>query len=774
MAKFLLKDTSVMKLIKKVLGETHEGYLLFEQDSKWKKLFFRNGKVIGASSNNKSDYLGQYLVSYGVIDIDQFDNTCDTELNTGKMMKIAFESVNSEILKQIIFEKIIDTIFLAARWDECVCSVVSEKTFKSQTVNLELSPYDIAAGLKKSIDEFRSILDTIPELGARPKINSTKSDSYKVSNQEETILNYISAEKTITEILSIMPPHNYMLFKALFNLSNEGIIEKGTGFPLSRDDIIELVNNSDKCKKCSQTVSDMSLNIFTSSNEDDYVKNDEDKHLEAISKYQDLHHDDPENSLYSHRYVQAKSCFVVDFYNNKLSPFAVIEITGDLRKIADANEIDTEVYKKIKKEGGRGFLKNIIKSMENRNEIDVLRSIDKFLDNGVIKDVEPKTFIDAIALGRNKYLEKLFEKSEKNKFFKMDISKSISPLMFSVISGTISCESSDEEIEEKQFSKKGRFQPGLHDFEMTFLMFASMIGNYEAAEFLLSQNANINLHNGNGVTALMLALQNGHDDLAWHLLGSGADVNAKNTNGYSALMIATSKGMSHIVDRMIKLGVDVNQANKKGQTALNSALRFDHEDVVVSLIAAGTDLSIPDSEGHTPLYYAESAKMKELIGRGAGNSRIIKKKEDKKKRDSRYYGRNIFKDKKDVVPGSFPVLIFSAIFFATSYMSVSVLFFSGEDYGLTSRSRRVVEELGMEYCEKFKLCRENIPEHILAKCSQIGVETISENFRNAKSCDKETVEECRLCIRSVSCEDFYKMYGSNLFKYCNQCIGACK
>jgi ankyrin repeat protein len=62
---------------------------------------------------------------------------------------------------------------------------------------------------------------------------------------------------------------------------------------------------------------------------------------------------------------------------------------------------------------------------------------------------------------------------------------------------------------------------------MTFLMLASMIGNYEAVEFLLAQHAKPDLHNGNGVTALMLALQNGYDEIALLLMNKGCRCKCK-------------------------------------------------------------------------------------------------------------------------------------------------------------------------------------------------------------------------------------------------------
>lgn len=229
MGKFLLKNTFVVGLIKKTLKETSQGYLLFEKDDEWKKLFFKNGKVNSASSSDRADYLGQYLISYGVINTDQFEEAYESKLETKESMDAVLRFASPEILGQLVFEKIIDTIFIASQWPECIYSVVVEEQTKYQNVDVELSLDDIGDGLKKRIVEFNEILSSIPELGARPKIDYLDARNYEISNQKEIVLNYIVAGKTITEILSILAPHNYLLFKCFYKLSQMGVIVKGTG-----------------------------------------------------------------------------------------------------------------------------------------------------------------------------------------------------------------------------------------------------------------------------------------------------------------------------------------------------------------------------------------------------------------------------------------------------------------------------------------------------------------------------------------------------------------
>ena len=771
MAKYLLKDTVVLELFKRTFKENPEGYLLFEKENEWRKVFFKDGLITSVSSSSRSDYLGQYLISFGAINIDQFNDAYRMEFETRECMDAVLGHVSSEDLKQLIYEKVINTIFVATRWPEGVYSVVHEKQMQHYNVDVALSINDIRLGLKDRMLEFQDILSSIPKLGARPKIDYMESRGFEISHQKETILNYIIAGKTISEILSIMPAHNYLLLKCIYKLVRMGIIVKGTGVPLSEENIIDLVNNSDESKVHSQQVSEFSLDA--SLKEKAEIEMVENKYKTAISVYQKLHTDCPDNPLYAHLYTKAVSCLIVHFYKNKISPFSVFEVADDIDKATDSTEIDVEVFYELQKnDDGRSSLKSLIKSLDDRHEIDVLNSIYKLLEECIIRKIEPETFIDAIELDNNENFEKLFKKKDKNKLFNTEITKNLTPLMLSVVSGNYP-EEIAEEFGEEVFEKGS--EPVLHDYEMTLLMLAAMLGNYEAAEFLISKGVKIDKHNGNGVTALMLALENRHDDVALLLMRKGADVNAKNKIGYSALMIAAAKGLSHVVDYMIRLGVDVNHLNAHGQTALISALRFNHEDIVVSLIAAGTDLNCKDDEGHTPIDYAESVAVTELIRKGARHSQQIKKKRSrKKKKELNAYKRNLLKDEKEVVPGSFPVFVFLILVFITITINVYLLFFSDDRYKMSSQAESAMKQLGSEYCVRFKECRDNVPEHVLNRCEEMGENIVSEYFKYAQSCDTEQINDCKSCIRTLNCEDFYQINGKNLSDYCYECINACK
>lgn len=769
MVKFLLKNTVVMKMIKQTLKDNNEGYILFENGDEWKKLFFNNRYLTGSSSSNKTDGTVHYLISNDIINDSLIETSLRTGLDKDKIIHSSVKSTHNETLKRMVIEKITDTIFITSRWENCEYSVVKgdQDEIKEQEIATEATVSEISRELKKSIRNFEKILDSIPRLGSRLKIDQKAITSQKLNSFDNLIADQISSGKTIPEILSTLATHNYFIFKSIYKLYDAGIVTRGIGAPLSKEEIITLVSESGKCEKCSSdATSEVTINALLKQN--NQIGN---KCREIISVFCELHNEDPENPLYSHFFSRAVSCYIIDFYKNRLSPFAIIKIIEDINTLSSANEFDLLIYEIIKNESGKDSLRNVIKTMTYENEIDVLVSIDKLMTGGIIMPVVPETFIDAVKLGRTEHFESLLRVKEIDNLFSADISTNLSPYMLSVISGA-NCEKIAEEI--KSNANYSRGKPVLHDYEMTYVMLASMTGNYEAAEYLLKNGANPDLHNGNGVTALMLALQNGHDDLAFLLMDYGVDVNAKNGNGYSALMIAASKGMPHIVDNMIKHGADVNFLNSSKQSALNSAVRFGHKDVVISLVAAGADINIRDIDGHTPLYYAESPEITELLQKGSRNSKLIKKELDKKRQNIVDYKRNILKDEKEVVPGSLSVFLFSTLFIVTSLINIHLLISSGDRYGLSSESQKVMDQLGTEYCNKFKTCRKNVPKHVSEKCVEMGTEVMSEYFRFAKKCDKTLVEECKNCITSISCDDFYNITGKNLSEYCYQCISVCK
>lgn len=765
MAKYILQNPDVLNLLKKTLKKFPEGYIHFENENEWKRIFFYDGKITSASSSCKSDYLGQYLMSFGAIDSKQFEDIYQSNFETKEDIDAIHHYTSPDVLKMLIHEKIINTIFLATRWPNGTYSVFCEKQVKYFDVDAELSLKDIKIGLKKRAEEFEKILETIPELGGRPNINYKALKEVEVSHQKEIILNYLVSGKTIDEILSILPAHNYLLFKSIHKLIEMGVLQKGSGVSLSRESIIVLVHNSISNKKSVTEVMDYSaVNIET---ENSQINTEDHKLRLEIDKYRKLHDEFPENPLYANLYEKAKSIFIVNFYSYKLSPFAALELISEIEKVSNVSEVDAGIYYELKKSDSAKLpVRDLIRLMRNRHEVDILVSIGKLMGSEVIKESEPETFPDAIKLKRNDCYEKLFKKKERNDLFEVNISK-LTPLMLSVVT-----DSYPEDIAE-EIDVDGSMKI-IHDYKMTLLMLASMLGNYEAVEFLINNNAKIDKHNGNGVTPLMFALENKNSDIANLLLRKGADVNARDLRGNSVLMMAVSAELSNVVDYMIRLGVDVNYHNSHGQTALINALKLNNENIIVSLIAAGTNLSHKDERGKTPIDYADSVESTELVRKGAKHSKQLNKiKKEEVENQTRVQKKTVKKAQRRESSGIFSIIVFSLLVAATASVNIYILFFSGDRFEMSFQAKSAMEKLGKKYCSRFRECRSDVPENVLNECDLMGIEVVSEFFRFAQSCDEKLIKKCGSCIRTLKCESFNEVNIENYSDYCPECKDVC-
>ena len=156
---------------------------------------------------------------------------------------------------------------------------------------------------------------------------------------------------------------------------------------------------------------------------------------------------------------------------------------------------------------------------------------------------------------------------------------------------------------------------------MTALHWASHHDNPEAVGRLLELGAKVEAANRYGVTPLSLAAENGSAPIVRHLLEAGADPNRTLPGGETALMTAARTGRIEAVKALLSAGAEADAALESGQTALMWAAAEGHADVVELLIEYGADFRRRLESGFTPLLFAvregRAAVVRALLDAGA-------------------------------------------------------------------------------------------------------------------------------------------------------------
>jgi len=152
---------------------------------------------------------------------------------------------------------------------------------------------------------------------------------------------------------------------------------------------------------------------------------------------------------------------------------------------------------------------------------------------------------------------------------------------------------------------------------------AAMNGDARAVRALVQQGADVNVAQGDGMTALHWAAERGDHELAKSLLASGANVGAATRIGrHTPLHIAASRGHGLVVRALIDAGADVNATTTTGAVPLHFAGASGSTQAIALLLDHGADVNVREPEwGQTPLMFAAGAgrtdAAKLLLARGA-------------------------------------------------------------------------------------------------------------------------------------------------------------
>lgn len=135
---------------------------------------------------------------------------------------------------------------------------------------------------------------------------------------------------------------------------------------------------------------------------------------------------------------------------------------------------------------------------------------------------------------------------------------------------------------------------------------AAMRGDGAAVRALLATGADVNVAQGDGMTALHWAANRGDSSLAVVLLRAKAQLTATTrVGGYTPLHVASQSGATGVVRALLAAKADVRAVTSNGVSSLHLAAVAGVPGTITALIAAGGDVNAKEpSWGQTPLMTA--------------------------------------------------------------------------------------------------------------------------------------------------------------------------
>jgi len=124
------------------------------------------------------------------------------------------------------------------------------------------------------------------------------------------------------------------------------------------------------------------------------------------------------------------------------------------------------------------------------------------------------------------------------------------------------------------------------------------------------------LKNNAGIYPLILASQQGRSDVVNFLLEQNAALDVIDDYSNNALWAACYAESSDCIDALIDAGIDINHQNSaSGATALIFAASSGRETIVEQLLAAGADPDLKTHDDFTALDLASTRKILKLLSK---------------------------------------------------------------------------------------------------------------------------------------------------------------
>ena len=189
-------------LLQWVATSRKTGTLALEGDPHDKKIYFRDGLVVAASSENPKEFLGYYLVGWGYVGEDEIQELLDMQDHHGTLMGellVIVGRLSREDLQHVLQVKTEETIYELFLWEQgdfrFLENILPAKRFQPLNIPVDML---ILEGVRRK-DEWIRCRESIPDARWIPKLIRAV-DVQELGETELSILREINGVNAIEDI----------------------------------------------------------------------------------------------------------------------------------------------------------------------------------------------------------------------------------------------------------------------------------------------------------------------------------------------------------------------------------------------------------------------------------------------------------------------------------------------------------------------------------------------------------------------------------------------
>lgn len=221
-----LSTMSVSDLLQFLAVSRKTGMLRFDRAKIVKQIYFEDGLIVGANSNDPKEYLGQLLIHYAKLDEGQLKAALEIQRAAGGRLGEILVSTGvlpQEEVLQILRIRTLDIIYELFLWEDAHFELYDNERPPEFFVRIEVQPTKVIMDGVYRIDEWKRYRTLIPSDRAILELGAGWTSSLNVGKEVRQILFFLQKRMSVAEISYNMHASPFHIYGQLYDLVDQGI-----------------------------------------------------------------------------------------------------------------------------------------------------------------------------------------------------------------------------------------------------------------------------------------------------------------------------------------------------------------------------------------------------------------------------------------------------------------------------------------------------------------------------------------------------------------------
>jgi len=366
-----LKTMNVSDLLQFMAAGRKTGTLKISRAGITKQIYLEEGLIVGSTSNDPREYMGQMLLHYGKIQEADLRTAIEIQRQSGGILGMILSErgfVSNDDVLDILRKRTLEIIYDLFLWEEADFEFFDHETLPEKLIRIQVNATSVIMDGIYRIDEWARYREAIPSERVFFELADGWTESLNESKETRELLDLVQQRMTVAEICYQMHTSMFHACALLFDLiSNDVIKVAGEAEPPEVMPDLSSVN-------LPQTAPEL-LKLARAELKDNHAEN-------ALAIIHSALEQEPQNPEANDLRDEAEKKYVAQVYQNGLSPRAVPKLLQSPEELQRERLAPQEGFV-LSRINGELDIESILSVCPFR-EADSLRMIKKLLDGGII------------------------------------------------------------------------------------------------------------------------------------------------------------------------------------------------------------------------------------------------------------------------------------------------------------------------------------------------------------------------------------------------------